>query len=229
MAMSRNFSGNDPNPYGSDDAFEAYIDMDFLRNDAMEEDVDIGNMSNSDLFRYYLEEELIKDPEVSEQPPTTTYSAPMQTVNDFSLVTSPVPDTESLKLAQAPVIEEINEISQQAIASTAVAPSLAMLNAQLAELIAKLPTIKQENTTDKTALSTNPTSPKSNVTQTVKSTNPVNNNNSAQKSDDNNQIDMKKLSSKERRQIRNKISARNFRVRRKGFFQNLFSIMLHYK
>src|SRR5436190_23184223 len=117
MAMSRNFSGNDPNPYGSDDAFDTYIDMDFLRNDAMEEDVDFRSMSNSDLFRYYLEEELIKDTEVLDQPPpTTTYSTPIQTVTtDFSLVTSPVPITEDLKLAPVPVIEETNEIAQQAI------------------------------------------------------------------------------------------------------------------
>jgi len=219
MAMSRNFSGNDPNSYGSDDAFDTYIDMDFLRNNAMEEDVDYRNMSNSDLFRYYLEDELIKDTEVLEQsPPSTTYSAPMQTVtNDFSLVTSPVPVAEDLKLTSAPIIEETNETAQQAIATTAVGPSLAILNAQLAELLAKLPTIKQEATSDKI---TSPTSPKSNVTQTLKSSNSLNNNN-AQKSDDNNQIDMKKLTSKERRQIRNKISARNFRVRRKEYIQNL--------
>ncbi|PKC02440.1 hypothetical protein RhiirA5_364149 [Rhizophagus irregularis] len=191
MAMSRNFSGNDPNSYGSDDAFDTYIDMDFLRNNAMEEDVDYRNMSNSD-------------------------SAPMQTVtSDFSLVTSPVPIAEDLKLTSVPVIEETNETAQQAIATTAVGPSLAILNAQLAELLAKLPTIKQEATSDKI---TSPTSPKSNATQTLKSSNLLNNNN-AHKSDDNNQVDMKKLSSKERRQIRNKISARNFRVRRKGYFQ----------
>jgi len=213
MAVSRN---NDPNPYGSDDAFDTYIDMDFLRNDSMEEDVDFGNMSNSDLFRYYLEEELIKDAEVLDQHPSpTTYSTPMQTAtNDFSLVTSPVPVAEDLKLT--PVIEETSEISQQAIATTAVGPSLAILNAQLAELLAKLPTIKQETTTDKIALSTSPTSPKANVKSTTNSVN----NNIAQKND-NNQIDMKKLSSKERRQIRNKISARNFRVRRKEYIQNL--------
>src|ERR1043166_6860788 len=112
MAMSRNLlSGNDSNPYGSDDAFETYIDMDLLRNDAMEEDVDFGNMSNSDLFRYYLEGELVKDQELLEQPSTTTYSTPMQTVDDFSLVTSPVPGTENLKLTQVPVIEENDEIS----------------------------------------------------------------------------------------------------------------------
>ncbi|EXX77482.1 hypothetical protein RirG_023380 [Rhizophagus irregularis DAOM 197198w] len=219
MAMSRNFSGNDPNSYGSDDAFDTYIDMDFLRNNAMEEDVDYRNMSNSDLFRYYLEDELIKDTEVLDQPPPpTTYSAPMQTVtSDFSLVTSPVPIAEDLKLTSVPVIEETNETAQQAIATTAVGPSLAILNAQLAELLAKLPTIKQEATSDKI---TSPTSPKSNATQTLKSSNLLNNNN-AHKSDDNNQVDMKKLSSKERRQIRNKISARNFRVRRKEYIQNL--------
>ncbi|GBB89450.1 hypothetical protein RclHR1_16130003 [Rhizophagus clarus] len=215
MAMSRNFSSNDPNSYGSDDAFDTYIDMDFLRNNAMEEDVDYRNMSSSDLFRYYLEDELIKDTEVLEQPPPpTTYSAPIQTVaNDFSLVTSSVPVTEDLKLTSVPVIEETNETTQQAIATTAVGPSLAILNAQLAELLAKLPTIKQEAISDKIA---SPTSPK---TQTLKSSNSLNNNN-AQKSDDS-QIDMKKLSSKERRQIRNKISARNFRVRRKEYIQNL--------
>jgi hypothetical protein len=211
MAMS---SGNDLNPYGSDDAFDTYIDMDFLRNDSMEEDVDFGNMSSSDLFHYYLEGELIKDTEVLDQPPPpTTYPTSMQTVTNDFLVTSPVPVTEDLKLT--PVIEETSEIAQQTVDTTAVAPSLAILNAQLAELLAKLPTIKQETTTDKIDkidkidLSTGPASPKANVKSNLV------NNNTAHKGD-NNQIDMKKLSSKERRQIRNKISARNFRVRRKG-------------
>ncbi|CAI2175602.1 14393_t:CDS:2 [Funneliformis geosporum] len=213
MDMSRNLlSNNDPNLYGNDDAFDAYIDMDFLRNDAMEEDVDLRSMSNSDLFHYYLEEELIKDPELLEQTPTT-YSTPTQSANEFSLVTDSVPVNEDLKLTPMSIIEGTNEVSQQLVPSTAVAPSLAMLNAQLAELLAKLPTIKQETTTNKSALSTGSNSPKSNETQTVNSsTNSVNN---AQKSDDNNPVDLKKLSSKERRQIRNKISARNFRVRRK--------------
>jgi hypothetical protein len=39
-------------------------------------------------------------------------------------------------------------------------------------------------------------------------------------------IDIKKLSSKERRQLRNKISARNFRVRRKGIYTS--RVILHY-
>ncbi|CAG8591186.1 7879_t:CDS:2 [Funneliformis caledonium] len=222
MDMSRNLlPNNDPNLYGNDDAFEAYIDMDFLRNDAMEEDVDLRSMSNSDLFRYYLEEELIKDQEVLEETPTT-YSAPTQTVDEFSLVTDPVPVNEELKLTPMSIVEGTNETSQQVVPSTAVAPSLAMLNAQLAELLAKLPTIKQETTTNKTDLSTGSSSPKSNETPTLNSTtNSVNSNNNSQKSDGSNQVDLKKLSSKERRQIRNKISARNFRVRRKEYIQNL--------
>ncbi|RHZ52172.1 hypothetical protein Glove_464g20 [Diversispora epigaea] len=227
--MSGNLLPSNNNPFGVDDAFDTYIDMDFLRNDTMEEEVDIGNMSNSDLFHYYLEGELAKD-QVNLD--STNYVT-MQNVDDFSLAADPDSAPETSSPDQRNVIEDTDVLSQPTNVSTAVGPSLAILNAQLAELLAKLPSIKQEaiiedkvsslpdstlpaNSTLTTSRSATSTSNNSNATS--------NNANDGQKlTDDNNQIDLKKLSSKERRQLRNKISARNFRVRRKEYIQSLES------
>ncbi|CAG8767478.1 13157_t:CDS:2, partial [Dentiscutata erythropus] len=222
-------SSNDPNSYGTDDAFDEYIDMDFLRSDAMEEDVDIGNMTTSDLFRYYLEGELAKD---ATNLDSSIYATPMQNAtDDFSLVTSPNSVAEEPKMNSINPIEETNALSQSTNTSSEVGPSLAMLNAQLAELLAKLPSFKQEPYTDsKTSTLSGSTLPTknnsaSNILATLKlSTTPNNSKESDQnKLEDNSQIDLKKLSSKERRQLRNKISARNFRVRRKEYIQSLES------
>ncbi|KAF0458503.1 bzip transcription factor [Gigaspora margarita] len=222
-------SSNDPNSYGTDDAFDEYIDMDFLRSDAMEEDVDIGNMTTSDLFRYYLEGELVKD---ATNLDSSIYATPMQTAtDDFSLVTSPNSVAEEPKMNSINLVEETTALSQSTNASSEVGPSLAILNAQLAELLAKLPSFKQESYSDSktsplsgSTLPTKNNSP-SNVLATLKlSATPNNSKESDQnKLEDNNQIDLKKLSSKERRQLRNKISARNFRVRRKEYIQSLES------
>ncbi|CAG8557605.1 7913_t:CDS:2 [Acaulospora colombiana] len=228
MASSRNLlSSNDPNSYGSDDAFDTYIDMDFLRNDTMEEDIDIGNMSTSDLFRYYLEGELVKDVANLD---SENYATAMQNVEDFSLATSPVSISDEAKTNPVDVVEENNVLPQSNV-STAVGPSLAILNAQLAELLAKLPIIKRETIVDNNKVtmlsgsSTPENSAFSNL-NTISKPPAVPNNNSTesdQKQTDNSQIDLKKLSSKERRQLRNKISARNFRVRRKEYIQSLES------
>ncbi|CAG8689105.1 8480_t:CDS:2 [Cetraspora pellucida] len=222
-------SSNDPNSYGTDDAFDEYIDMDFLKNDTMEEDVDIGNMSTSDLFRYYLEGELVRD---TTNVDSTIYTTPMQNAtDDFSMVSSPNSVTEEPKMNSINLVEEPNVLSQSTNVSNEVGPSLAMLNAQLAELLSKLPSFKQESYTDSKAPtlsgSTLPTknNPQSNILATLKLSATPNNNKESDhgKLDDNAQIDLKKLSSKERRQLRNKISARNFRVRRKEYIQSLES------
>ncbi|CAG8572286.1 3932_t:CDS:2 [Acaulospora morrowiae] len=228
MASSRNLlSSSDPNSYGGDDAFDTYIDMDFLRNDNMEEDIDIGNMSTSDLFRYYLEGELAKD---ATNLDSETYTTSMQNVEDFSLVTSPASVSEEPKPNNIDVVEETNVLSQSTNVSTAVGPSLAMLNAQLAELLAKLPIIKRETIADnKVTMLSGSSTPENSTFPTLNtaskpSTAPNNSTEGDQKHiDDNSQIDLKKLSSKERRQLRNKISARNFRVRRKEYIQSLES------
>ncbi|CAG8622510.1 14204_t:CDS:2 [Racocetra fulgida] len=214
-------SSNDPNSYGTDDAFDEYIDMDFLKSDTMEEDVDIGNMSTSDLFRYYLEGELARD---ATNLDSSIYATPMQNASDdFSMVTSPNSVTEEPQMNSINLIEESNALSQSTNVSNEVGPSLAMLNAQLAELLSKLPSFKQESHTDGKAPtlsgSTLPVknNPQSNVLAALKLSATPNNNKESEHSklDDSAQIDLKKLSSKERRQLRNKISARNFRVRRK--------------
>ncbi|CAG8568939.1 5089_t:CDS:2 [Diversispora eburnea] len=223
--MSGNLLPSNNNTFGVDDAFDTYIDMDFLRNDTMEEEVDIGNMSNSDLFHYYLEGELAKD-QVNLD--STNYVT-MQNVDDFSLATDPDSAPETSSPDQRNAIEDTDVLSQPTNVSTAVGPSLAILNAQLAELLAKLPSIKQEAIIeDKVSSLPDSTLPaNSTFVTTSRSTTSNNNNNIAndgQKlTDDNNQIDLKKLSSKERRQLRNKISARNFRVRRKEYIQSLES------
>lgn len=221
--MSRNLLPSNETPFGVDDPFDAYIDMDFLRNDTIEEEVDIGNMSNSDLFHYYFEGELAKD-QVNLDTTTTDYVA-MQNVDDYSLATGPITVPEKSNPNQGNVIEDAPLLSQPTTTtvSTAVGPSLAILNAQLAELLAKLPSIKQEAIIENkvSSLPDSTSSASSPLTTPSRSNNNSNNSDSAnndgqKQTDDNNQIDLKKLSSKERRQLRNKISARNFRVRRKG-------------
>ena len=37
--------------FNNDDAFNTYINVDFLKNDIMDEDMETGTMSSSDLFR----------------------------------------------------------------------------------------------------------------------------------------------------------------------------------
>ncbi|CAG8497731.1 11745_t:CDS:2 [Ambispora leptoticha] len=218
-----NLNSQELQPYG-EDVFDEFLDLDFLRNNnAMEEEVDIDAMSNSDLFRYFLEGELVKD-------------APAMSTEDLKLgvLTTPTPLTPVSPFA------DMNEItqqpsSQQTITNTAsVAPSLAVLNAQLAELLAKLPLIKQEPITDNKLKSSmelqipktisNSRSGGSSIAS-PSSPPPTQNNqhHSSTSTETRNDVDLKKLTSKERRQLRNKISARNFRVRRKEYISNLES------
>ncbi|CAG8433306.1 13051_t:CDS:2 [Ambispora gerdemannii] len=266
-----NLNSQELQPYGGDDVFDEFLDLDFLRNNnAMEEEVDIDAMSNSDLFRYFLEGELAKDSsnsaaattaaatvvEIEQQTAATSFPTPMQDVTeDFALLPSPAMSPEDLKLnvlttptPLTPVspFADIHEITQQTptqqtITNTAaVAPSLAVLNAQLAELLAKLPLIKQESINDnnnKSITQNPPSSTSKSLTELQISktgsnshsggssiaspsspppTHNISNHHSSTLTETRSDVDLKKLTSKERRQLRNKISARNFRVRRKG-------------
>ncbi|CAG8489411.1 8268_t:CDS:2 [Paraglomus occultum] len=212
--------------YNNDDAFNTYINVEYLKNDIMDEDMETGSMSTSDLFRYYLEGEMSKDSENNEDNESPLLSTIGDGQNDFTLTVSPTlsaADYTKYNLPITPITpitpaSDINDLQQQSLTNATV-PSLAVLNAQLAELLAKLPLIKQEATDSKVnvslpALSTQKAELSKSSMAAGKSF-----------SMDSNDMpgDMKKMSSKERRQLRNKISARNFRVRRKEYIQNLES------
>ncbi|KAG9303203.1 hypothetical protein G9A89_000738 [Geosiphon pyriformis] len=247
-------------PYGAQDIFDDFIDLDFLRNNtsSMDEDIDIGEMSNSDLFRYFLEGELAKGPGLNnidqqvlnqQQQQPDSFPTPMQDITqdfsqDFALLSSPVlsnNDIELNHLSPSPLSPispptDTQELHSQAIVNpVTVGPSLAVLNAQLAELLAKLPLIKQEVATDSklgvTNLTTSSVLPQTQI-NSHPSVNVVSSNSAASSIvspdsppvtnlDTRSEVELKKLTSKERRQLRNKISARNFRVRRKEYIGNL--------
>src|SRR5690242_2698662 len=87
MASPNDVHSQELQPYIGEDTFDAFIDLDFLRNNhsSMDEDVDIGAMSNSDLFRYFLEGELVKPDAIDIEPSSNSFPAPMQDVtNDFT-------------------------------------------------------------------------------------------------------------------------------------------------
>jgi hypothetical protein len=245
MASPNNIHSQELQPYIGEDTFDAFIDLDFLRNNhnSMDEDVDIGAMSNSDLFRYFLEGELVKAPEAIDiEQPSNTFPAPMQDVShDFTLMPSAVINTEDMKIspmtppaAVSPVTPtaDLIDLPQQTLGNSTVVPSLAVLNAQLAELLAKLPLIKQEPVDNKittTTLTSKLSStqsviiPKHNGATSSHSGDSVTSPTSPGPNEITPPLDLKKLTSKERRQLRNKISARNFRVRRKEYISNLES------
>src|SRR6185369_402148 len=139
--------------YNNDDAFDTYINVDYLKNDIMDEDMETGDMSTSDLFRYYLEGEMGKDSENNEGNESPLLSTIGDSQNDFTLAVSPTlsaADYTKYNLPITPItpitpVPDISDLQQQSL-TTATVPSLAVLNAQLAELLAKLPLIKQETT-----------------------------------------------------------------------------------
>ncbi|CAG8547553.1 1754_t:CDS:2 [Paraglomus brasilianum] len=216
--------------FNNDDAFNTYINVDFLKNDIMDEDMETGTMSSSDLFRYYLEGEMVnKDSENNEENESPLSSTIADGQNDFTLAVSPTlsaADYTKYNLPITPITPitpatDISDLQQQSLTNATV-PSLAVLNAQLAELLAKLPLIKQETADNKVnvslpALSTHKAEPSKSSMAATKSFS------MDSISNDDMAGDLKKMSSKERRQLRNKISARNFRVRRKEYIQNLES------
>ncbi|CAH1755971.1 12508_t:CDS:2 [Entrophospora sp. SA101] len=240
-------SNGNINNYGNlDDAFETYIDMDFLRNNTAQEDDETnknGDMSTSDLFQYFFEGKLVKD-ESNEASSSMVYQ-PSLIPEDYNLISNPLVMND--QVTSVPTIDNINLLTQpQPITSnTSVETSVSILNAQLAELLSKLQAIKQEDVSDRklsnmtTTITT--TAPPNNeddsinagashktTSQSATNTTPntpsksASNDNQTQINDDD-KLDIK-LSSKERRQLRNKISARNFRVRRKEYIQSLASL-----
>nr|CAG8604449.1 8427_t:CDS:2 [Entrophospora candida] len=219
------------NPYGNlDDAFETYIDMDFLRNDKLMEDETNNNnsMSNSDLFQYFFEGE-----EGANEAPS--YQTPPHIPEGYGLISNAIMGGGDLVKLANPVqtIDSINLLTQQSqpqhsqpITSTTVETSVSILNAQLAELLSKFQ-IKQNVPDNKLSNTTTPSDNDISATKSIsqhttpttpKSSKGTSSDNQIQ-IDDDSQLDIKKLSSKERRQIRNKISARNFQ-----YIQNLESI-----
>nr|CAG8617874.1 943_t:CDS:2 [Entrophospora candida] len=219
------------NPYGNlDDAFETYIDMDFLRNDKLMEDETNNNnsMSNSDLFQYFFEGE-----EGANEAPS--YQTPPHIPEGYGLISNAIMGGGDLVKLANPVqtIDGINLLTQQSqpqhsqpITSTTVETSVSILNAQLAELLSKFQ-IKQNVPDNKLSNTTTPSDNDISATKSIsqhttpttpKSSKGTSSDNQIQ-IDDDSQLDIKKLSSKERRQIRNKISARNFQ-----YIQNLESI-----
>ncbi|CAH1766158.1 5269_t:CDS:2 [Entrophospora sp. SA101] len=201
------------NPYGNlDDAFETYIDMDFLRNDKLMEDETNNNnsMSTSDLFQYFFEGE-----EGANEAPS--YQTPPHIPEGYGLISNAIMGGgDPVKLANpVQTIDSINLLTQQSqsqhsqpITSTTVETSVSILNAQLAELLSKFQ-IKQNVPDNKLSNTTTPSdndiSAAKSISQHTTPTTPKSSKGTSSDNqiqiDDDSQLDIKKLSSKERRQI----------------------------
>ncbi|RUS22202.1 hypothetical protein BC937DRAFT_90033 [Endogone sp. FLAS-F59071] len=229
------------------DSFDSFVNFDWFsaENDTLkqQEELDLESMTSSDLFKYFLESEIAKNynanpaqfdytlftPDstaldlianpVTTGPNTTTHSLAHQNqlAVNFSLPDSPVSShhsDEDVSMAEVKT-EPLMFNPTELLRMDGELDSKTLVSAAVAALFAQQPQ-QQQQQQQQSAKST----PQQNTKQTSRSRRA-----SSFDSDDEpmptDAAELKKMTSKERRQMRNKISARNFRVRRKEYISTL--------
>lgn len=222
------------------DSFDSFVNFDWLNaeNDALkhQEELDLESMTSSDLFKYFLESEIAKDYSTNPAQFDYTLFTPDSTALDlitnpitngsnatthllahqnqqlavnFSLPNSPASShhsDEDVTMAEVKT-EPLMFNSTELLRMDGELDSKASVSAVVAALLAQQPQQQQQTAKPTPQQNTKPTSRSRRA--------------SSFDSDDEQTMptdaaELKKMTSKERRQMRNKISARNFRVRRKG-------------
>ncbi|KAJ1919609.1 hypothetical protein H4219_001857 [Mycoemilia scoparia] len=126
---------------------------------------------------------------------------------------TPTPASTNKPMNDIPAAKKASNISNNHIATT-------LVNNDSTAMDVETPSVNKKATT--TTAATRKTSVSSKAPQAKQTFKSSTDNVSSKENDDElDGIDIKSLSSKERRQLRNKISARNFRVRRKEYIGNL--------
>lgn len=188
------------------DNFESFINQSVVDTATSPPNTDFNNLTDADVafFQYLLENPNTVDPSSLNTNATTT-SENTEAISDeyLSAFLSSVSGDNTVQ----PAAMQVD--SSQAQAQTQAPPEAPpSMPANPVDIVA---TTNSASTTTTAPVKTKPkpkktASPSPSPSTTVK---------------DEEGVDMKSLSSKERRQIRNKISARNFRVRRKEYISNL--------
>ncbi|KAK9719751.1 hypothetical protein K7432_004579 [Basidiobolus ranarum] len=183
------------------DAFDAFIDPKYVEEPE--------GLNESELFRYYFEDDMPGQVSENSSPSPTSARSPAPLVPPT--LTNVKMEENDLELVLQTLLNSVDSqvsatTEPSLLHTTTTSPMQVVQPSRLTATQAIVPAIDPQNTTRK--------SPPKNLSRPVRAS-------SIEIELDPNDPDIQKLSSKERRQLRNKISARNFRVRRKEYIATL--------